>query len=222
MSALGIDRHTSTVLGTAMLCAVVIIAPELFGGAVPWTVTSIAALALVAFGVALWVRRTETPSVFDSVFVAMFVAWLWTCLQTLPLPATLAKALGLASVEGAARLQGLEWVDTPALTVSYEPGQTYVQMLIGVGILSSFLAARLLGSAQLRPIAGATVVSATLVGVVGFAHEVSGSQALFGAYVPRFTATRLVAPLMNGNHLAGFLMLGALIATGLALEARNR
>jgi hypothetical protein len=68
----------------------------------------------------------------------------------------------------------------------------------------------------------ATVASAVLVGLVGFAHQVAGANVLFGIYSPRFTATRMLAPLMNGNHLAGFSLMGALIAAGLAAQRGRR
>ena len=42
---------------------------------------------------------------------------------------------------------------------------------------------------------------------------------LFGVYEPKFTVTRMLAPLMNGNHLAGFSLTGSLIAAGLATQS---
>ena len=177
---------------------------------------------VASFGVALWVRRAKATPVIDAVFAAMGIAWLWTCVQALALPPGLASTLGLGSVESAERLQGLAWADATSLTISYEPGSTHLQILIGVAILSAFLAARLGGRSGLRPIAMATVVSAALIGLVGVAHEASGATTLFGLYRPRFTATRMLAPLMNGNHLAGFSLLGALIAAGLAADAKQR
>jgi tetratricopeptide (TPR) repeat protein len=74
----------------------------------------------------------------------------------------------------------------------------------------------------LKPIAVATVASAVLIGLVGFAHQAAGEDLLFGIYSPRFTSTRLLAPLMNSNHLAGFCLMGALIAAGLAARGGGR
>jgi len=177
---------------------------------------------VASFGIALWVRRAEATRVIDGVFGVMGVAWLWTCLQAAALPKGLARALHLGSVESAARLEGLAWADATGLTISYEPGSTQLQILTGVAILSAFLAARLGRASGLRPIAVATVASAALIGLVGVAHEASGAATLFGLYQPRFTATRMLAPLMNGNHLAGFSLVGALIAAGFAAEAKLR
>jgi tetratricopeptide (TPR) repeat protein len=197
------------------------VAPQLFGGAFPWTILVISGLCLASLGMALLVRRSSATPVVDGVFIMMGVAWLWTCLQAVPLPATLARALDLTSVPSLDRLQGLAWADSVPFTISYDPGSTYLQILVGVGILSSFLAARLGGPGGLKPIAAATVVSATLLGLVGVAHEAAGVGELFGIYAPQYTSTRLLAPLMNGNHLAGFCLMGALLAVGLAGDERD-
>ena len=207
---------------TALLCGIVLVAPELFGGAFPWAVVVIAGLSVASLGLALWVRRPASTPVVDGMFIVMGIAWLWTCLQAVPLPSGVAQALRLGSIQSAERLQGLAWADSVPLTISYDPGATHLQVLIGISILAVFLAARLGGPAELKPIAMAMVASAVLIGLVAFAHEAAGTKSLFGVYSPRFTATRLLAPLMNGNHLAGFSLMGALIAAGLAVQGGRR
>jgi len=222
MNALAKRSHLRIRPDTAVLCATVFIAPQLFGGAFPWSVVVIAGLSLVALATALWVRRFSPTPVIDSVFIMMSVAWLWTCLQAVPLPSGVAHAFGLGSIESAGRLKGLTWAGTIPLTISYDPGSTQLQMLTGIIILAAFLAARLGGPAGLKPIAAATVASALLIGLEGLAHHASGADAVFGIYSPRFTHVRLLTPLMNANHLAGFALMGALIAAGLAAEPGAR
>lgn len=207
---------------TALLCATIVLAPELFGGAFSWTIVVIASLSVASLGMAIWVRRAACRPVVDGLFVVMGTAWVWTCFQAVPLPSRLAGALRLASVRSAERLQDLAWVDSVPLTVSYDRGSTYLQILTGICILSAFIAARLGGPSGLKPLAVATVISAVLIGLVGFAHELAGVDVLFGVYSPRFTATRLLAPLMNSNHLAGFSLLGALVAASLAAQTREQ
>ncbi|MBW2397597.1 MAG: O-antigen ligase family protein, partial [Deltaproteobacteria bacterium] len=167
-------------------------------------------------------RRSSPSPVIDGVFIVMFVAWLWTCLQVVPLPFGVAEALGLGSVESAERLRGLAWAGTIPLTISYDPGSTELQILIGIVIIAAFLAARLGGPAGLKPIAMATVTSALLVGLEGLAHRASNAEAVFGIYSPRFTEPQLLTPLMNGNHLGGFALMAALIAAGLAAQRGGR
>jgi tetratricopeptide (TPR) repeat protein len=222
MNALTTGRRFPISPDTALLCAIILIAPQLFGGAFPWTVAVIAGLCVASFGTALWVRRTVATPLVDGLFIVMGVAWLWTCFQAVPLPSGVAHALRLGSVQSAERLQGLAWGDAIPFTISYDPGATHLQILIGISILSAFLAGRLGGPSGLSPIGIATVASAVLIGLVGFAHQAAGTDVLFGIYAPRFTSTRLLAPLMNGNHLAGFSLIGALIAAGLATRDGGR
>ena len=206
---------------TAMLCALILIGPQLFGGAFPWSVFVIAGLSLVALATALWVHRALPTPTIDRLFIVMGAAWLWTCVQVVPLPAGIARGLGLASVANADRLQGLAWVGHIPLTISADPGSTQLHILVGVTILAAFLAARMGGRSGLKPIAIATVVSALLLGVEGIVHRASGADAVFGIYTPRFVKPQLLTPLMNGNHLGGLALLGALIAAGLAAQRRD-
>lgn len=215
-------KHLPIRLDTALLCLTIIVAPQLFAGAFPWAVVAIAGLCVACLGAALWERRFEAAVVIDVLFVVMFLAWLWTCLQAIPLPSRIAEALGAGSIESAKRLQGLEWVGAVPLTISVDPGATLRQISVGIGILSCFLAARLGSPSNLKALAPAAVTSAVLVGFVGFAHQAAGATTVFGVYTPRFTATRMLAPVMNSNHLGGLSLLGALIAAGLAADSRER
>ena len=165
MSASTISTHSPIAPDTALLCATILVAPELFGGAFPWTVVVIAGLCVACLGMALWVRRTASTPELDGVFIVMGVAWLWTCLQAVPVPSGVAHALRLGSMDSAERLHGLAWAGSVPFTVSYDPGSTYLQILIGIGILAAFLAARLGGPSGLKPIAVAAVASAVLMGL---------------------------------------------------------
>jgi len=207
---------------TAILCALVVIGPQLFAGSFPWTVVCIAGLSLAALAGAVWVHRAQSPRVVDGLFIMMALAWLWTCVQALPMPGAIAHALRLGSIESAARLEGLSWAGTIPLTISYDPGSTHLQVLTGIVVLSTFLAARLGGPSGLRPIAAATVTSALLLGFEALLHWAADADAVFGVYVPRFAVPHLLGPLMNGNHLGGFSLMGALIAAGLAAQTRGR
>jgi len=217
-----LSGRPTVALDTAILCALVVVAPQLFAGAFPWSVVLIAGLALTALGTALWVRRSSSRPVADAVFVMMGVAWTWTCLQVVPLPSSVAEALDLGSFESAERLRGLAWAGTIPLTISHDPGSTQLQILIGIAIIAAFLAARLGGRAGLKPIAIATIASAVLIGLEGLGHRAAHADAVFGIYSPRFTEPQLLTPLMNNNHLGGFMLMGALIAAGLAAQRGPR
>ena len=222
VSDLGLVSALRTRIGlapdTAILCVLIVVAPQLFGGAFPWSIVAISGMSLIALATALWVRRASPHRVVDGVLVMMGLAWFWTCLQVVPLPEAMARALRLGSLETAQTLRGFEWAGEIPLTISRDPGSTLLQILIGIAILSAFLAARLGGPSGLRPLAGATVVSALLLGFEGIAHRISGADAVFGMYTPRFVQPQLLTPLMNGNHLGGFALTGALLGAGLAIQ----
>lgn len=217
-----VRRSLTVAPDTAVLCALVLTGPQLFGGAFPWAVVSIAGLALVALATALWIRRSSAARAVDGLFIAMCLAWLWTCAQVVPLPSGIAHALNLGSIDNVERLRGLTWVGAIPLTISHDPGSTRVQILMGIIILATFLAARLGGPSGLKPISISVVASALLLGLEGLAHGALESVAVFGVYAPRFTQPRLLTPLMNGNHLGGFSLLGAVVAAGLAVQSRGR
>jgi tetratricopeptide (TPR) repeat protein len=169
---------------------------------------------------ALFVRRGFGTEVVDALALAMMAAWLWTCVQALAVPESVARTLGLRSLEAAERLEGLSWIGNIPFTISYDPGSTYQQIMVGVAVVATFLAARLAGPSTLRPLAIATVASALLLTFEAFIHRAFHADAVFGIYTPRFAVPRLLTPLMNGNHLGGFSVLGALISAGLAASAR--
>lgn len=207
---------------TALLCALVVVAPQLLGGAFPWSVIAIVALALAALAMALWVTRIARPRLVDGLWVVMALAWCWTCAQAVPLPHAVASALSLPSVATSDTLAALEWGTDVPLTISTDPGSTQLQILIGIGILSAFLAGRLGGPRGLRPIAIAMVASALLLALEGAFHRIAGVHAVFGAYTPRFSQPQLLTPLMNGNHLGGVALVGSLLSAGLAIDGESR
>jgi hypothetical protein len=58
--------------------------------------------------------------------------------------------------------------------------------------------------------------------VVALAHLAAGAARVFGMYEPVLTGANLLAPLLNGNHLSGFLSMGVPILLAAGLEARER
>lgn len=203
------------------LCAAIVVSPQLYGGVFPWSAAAIAVMCLAALALALTAHDGVSPRVMDPLVGVMVIAWLWTCAQAVPLPRWLAETLGLQSVQGADRLQSV--VDYPIpLTISLDPGATQAQIVVGVAILAAFVSARLVELRRPGWVARAVVVAVALIGLSGLVHEIAGARAVFGSYEPRFTNSRLLAPIMNNNHLGGFLTMGALVAIGLAVDESAR
>lgn len=178
-------------------------------------------MCLVSYGLALYAQDRVPPQAADWLLLVMVGSWLWTCAQALPLPRWLAEVLHLQSVESVARLQSLVDFGIP-LTVSVDPGETQAQVVVGTAILSAFLAGRLLEPLRPGSVARATAVAVALLGLSGVAHEILGQTAVFGIYEPRFTNSRLLSPIMNNNHMGGFLAMGALVAIGLAADGGDK
>ncbi len=199
------------------LAGLVIGAPQLFGGAFSWSLVVIVWASLLVFVVAV-VSPAPAP-LLDWVFGAMFVAWVWTCLQVAPIPADWARALDLRAVDNLAILPEIVTKDI-APTISLDPGATRAQVLVGIAILCGFMGGRQLGST--RQVARMVTASAVLIGASGLVHRLIGATAVFGVHNPQFTTPRLLSSLMSNNHMGGFLMMGALVATGLAFDPREQ
>jgi len=216
-----VSGSTKERLALGSLWATIVISPQLFGGVFRWSAVLIAAMCVVSYGLALYAQDQVHPRTADRLLWVMTGAWLWTCAQALPLPKWLAETLHLQSVQSAARL---EWVVDFAipLTLSVDPGATQAQVVVGVAILSAFLAARLMEPRHPGTVARATALAVALLGLSGVAHEILGQTAVFGVYEPRFTNSRMLSPIMNNNHMGGFLAMGALVAIGLAADARDK
>lgn len=66
------------------------------------------------------------------------------------------------------------------------------------------------------------VGSATLLALVTVGHQIVEAERVFGLYKPVYAfRPGHVGPLLNPNHLAGYLVLGALCALGLTLSPRR-
>ena len=66
------------------------------------------------------------------------------------------------------------------------------------------------------------VVSSAIVALATIAHQMADAKSVFGLYTPAHDfGAGAVVPLLNPNHLAGYLNLGALAALGLELSPRR-
>lgn len=211
------SMSTRNRLALSALTVLIVGSPLLFGGAFAWCAVLIAWASLVTFAAAT--LASDRTRLVDGVFGVMMCAWLWTCLQIVPLPSGWAHALGLPSADNIALLPAAVAAHIP-FTVSIDPGATQAQVLVGISLLCAFASGRLIGRPRL--IARAVSLSAVVVGLCGLGHWALGLDRVFGLYEPRFTTPRLLSSLMSNNHMGGFLAMGALVSTGLALDRRER
>ncbi|MFW6023799.1 MAG: O-antigen ligase family protein [Myxococcota bacterium] len=209
-----------------MLAVALVVPPQLLGGIDGWAIGVTALLALAALGAAHWAIGDRVPVRYGWPLLAVMLGLVgWTALQALPLPCSLVEALAPDAAEHVRANRALAGDgSTSACTLSRDPGSTQWEVAKGIAIAASFLAAWLLTAAGHRQrvlmAAGASVLAMALVGL---AHLAVGAEQVFGLYEPRYGMPRpVLAPLLNPNHLAGFLAMGVPILGALALAAENR
>ncbi len=205
----------------SLICLTLVIAPQLLGGAVGWSVVVITILSIASALSTSFVASGRTAA--SSVVLIASAAFVLTFLQSIPLPRAVVSffsASAVTSTDGARAALGLG--DASWLPLSYDPGATRMEVLKGVALLCVFITCSSLVRLQhRRTLARAISISALCIAVVTLAHVISGLSAVFGVIEPSF-APILVSPILNSNHLAGFLVMGAIVTLGLALDDREK
>ncbi len=201
-----------------------IVAPQLLGGVFPWAVAIICILAgtagiLASRRVEIIGVRRRSATLLDWMMV---IALAWTGLQLVPMPGTLVGFLVPESVD-AWRSNATLFGEPPGslIPMSLDPGATRLEVAKGCAIVAVFLAARVFtASRQRRRVLRGVAASAIAMALVAFAHKLAGAADVFGMYTPVYASSRLLAPLMNENHLGGMMAMGSPIAIGLAMDAK--
>jgi len=212
------DEWTGQPLGTAVLGALLIIAPQLLGGVLPWTVTAIALLSLVALAL-VGLRTPAAAQSYPRLGLVLLGVGVWTALQTLPLPCSLVELLSPNSVAKLRSLRSL--LNDPnagACTITQDPGATQLEVVKGIAILSSFSVAWLFAaSGGRRKLLWLIAGSSLVLSLVALAHGAFELDRVFGVYTPVGIVRRwLLSPLMNPNNLGGFAALGVPLWIGLS------
>jgi O-antigen ligase len=206
----------------AAIAVTVITGLAALGGAPRWAACLTAGLGLCcALPYALSQRRVDPRGWARAPLLALLaLAALATALQLVPLPAALVAALSpvrhALAVDTAAALDA----GAPAwVPLSYDWPATLLALATLAGLLGlAYAAMRVAAQAQgrlwlVRIVAAAGVAMAAC----GLVHRALGLEALFGVYQPAYATPAYPAPLLNDNHLAGFLSLTAPLALALAV-----
>lgn len=190
------------------------------GGAPRWAACLTAGLSLAAaLPYALSQRRIDGRA---PLLALLGTAALATGLQLVPLPAAIVAALSPLRHGLAVDTAGALDAALPRfLALSYDPPATLVALATLAGQIGlAYACARVAGSGAgrlwlLRLVALAGVAMAAC----GLVHRALGIDALFGVYEPAYATPAYPAPLLNDNHLAGFLSLAAPLALVLAVDS---
>ncbi|MEM1414427.1 MAG: O-antigen ligase family protein [Myxococcota bacterium] len=192
-----------------------VVPPLLLGGAPGWSVPLIASLALLAFAAALVTGGLFAPQRRDALVLAPLFL---TGVQAIPWPRGL---VAFFAPQRLALVAPGELAEDPAFVpLSLDPAGTFEALVVGVAIVAAYGLGRAVATKEGREKALLlALASPVLVALIGFAHALAGAEKLYGVHAPRYAAPALLAPLLNNNHLGGFLAFGAALATGLALGA---
>lgn len=202
------------------VCVTVAVAGSLamLGSAPRWA-ACVAAFAAAACALPLLTSR-RAGSYRSPLLWLLAFASLFTALQLVPWPAALVEML--APARHALELDNATAMGTrPAafLPFTYDLSATWLELAKLLGYLVFALACTGLASSA----AGRAWIARTVVGVAvatalcALAHHILGLRSLFMLYTPEARPSSFVAPLLNENHLSGFLAMATPLAIGLAM-----
>lgn len=196
------------------------------GGASRWAVLTVLGLATIA-AITQFDSRRRLDGI-SPLLVIIGVAFGLTAVQLIPLPDSLVESLnpvGFALSEDTEALLAKYGGQPPSewRPLSLDPPMTFLELAkIGSYLLIAWMCIRISRNDRGRERLLALVAgSSGVVALIGIGHELVGAESLFGIYDPEFANPLVMAPLLNPNHLACLMALGALVAAGLAIHERR-
>lgn len=139
---------------------------------------------------------------------------LYTLLQSVPLPASMIAAIAPHNADVWSRaLAPLHEPGPSWHPLSLDPTATRCEVLRGTAYVLAFLAAVRIARhrAGVAFVTRALVVCGLIVAIAAIAHPVGGVDKVYGLYKPK-TDVGAIAPLLNTNHLAGYVNIGTMLA----------
>jgi tetratricopeptide (TPR) repeat protein len=220
--------ETRAIRAGKWLLAALVPASALALGSLPNEVLVLmSAAAALACGLLWYEHDVRTSRASRFVLLALVLLVGWTILQAVPLPAGLVRVLAPANADiwdralSPLREPGPAWH-----SLSVAPGATRVEVLRGFFYGCVLLAALRVASLENgeRFLVRLVVFSSVLMAVAALAHTAFGAEKVFGVYRPRelyaYPAGRF-SPLLNKNHLAAYLDVGACVATAALVSGRS-
>ena len=210
----GRDRLTVLAAAVAIAAGVLVI-----GGAPRWSLAVIAVPTLVAVGSQLTSRRGLERKA--PLLVLLGLAFGMTLAQAIPLPASIqasANPVGHQLIEEGRVLMGDPAPKVMALSV--DPPATRraaLELLLAVAV--AWVLLRIATSQK-----GRYTILITIAGVCGLAAAIGaidqllGASSLYGLYTPHHATPTILGPLLNPNSYGSLLVMGAMVAAGLALH----
>jgi O-antigen ligase/tetratricopeptide (TPR) repeat protein len=201
--------------------ATVVIAVMAIGGALRWAVIAFAIAC--AAGLAMQVTSQRRLAGRPPLLLLLGVAVALTAVQLIPFPAALLELLNPTAyelrVDGAVMAGG----DAPAfMALSLDPAGTLFELVklaayTALAYVALRLAATERGRTRLVMLVAGVIGAAAAIGMINMLVE---ANTLFGLYRPRHAGREFLGPLLNRNHFASLLAVGAILGGGLALRPR--
>ncbi len=207
-----------TVYGPSAAALLAAVLP--LGGVMPgWALFAAAAAAL-----ALAIHRRDEQARLPLVAIPFFALGALTLLQAVPLPVPLLRIASPHAAEIWSNALGPLGTPVTPRPVSLAPALTLVEAAkwLSYGALA-WLGERLSRRRGPSPVARLALGAALLVGAITLVHGALGLGRVYGLYTPKADFPRWhVGPLLNVNHLSGYLSLGVYAALALALADRTK
>ena len=217
----------ATTAGKWLLALVIPASAQALGSLPVEILVTMSALASLSCGLVWMDRGSRGSRASHWVLLAMMALLAMTVAQAIPIPEGMARALTPANAEIWDRsLSPLHELGPAWHTLSIAPAATRVEVLKGFFYCCVFLAALRVASLERGEqfLTRIVVFSTCLMAVSALAHMAVGADRVYGIYRPRelyaYRAGRL-APLLNTNHLAAYLNIGACVALWCLVARRS-
>lgn len=210
-------------IALAIAAITMVVAAIALGGAARWAVCLTSALAGV--GAAIYVTSAREIPWRSPLLAVIGVAIALTALQIVPLPAVIVELVSPAKhALVAEHARALDEAPPSWMPLSLDPPATLVELAKLCGwFLFAYVALRIGATTNGRPwLARGVAIIAAAVAVLTLAHLAVGASAVYGLYTPRGRGGTIVAPFLNGNHLAALMALAVPIAIGFAIHETSR
>lgn len=220
------ERSPTGKIARALFVLGLVVGGVAIGGIHTQALAIATAILAVAFGLAYVPSsaRPFRPKASVSVLFGVGVGLIaYTAFTAVPLPAGVVGAVAPANADVWARALRAFGEPGPSWTpLSLDPTATRVEVLRGLTYLLVFLTAHRFTQAT----GGTELLERMVIGITLFMaaasilHPVVGAEVVLGVYRPKFAYGNHIAPILNANHLSGYLNLG--LATGLGVLASPR
>jgi tetratricopeptide (TPR) repeat protein len=218
------DYEDRAYLGRLLFAGLIPLSALLVGSIHPSTLACVLLLSVITTTLLTYGGPAFDPRKSARLLLGLCFGLTAFCmLQAIPLPAGVLRTIAPETARvWADALRPLR-EDGPAwATLSLDPIATRIEVARGLFYANIFVsglvvARRSEGTLFLERV---LIVSTCLLAATALIHPATGMEKVFGVYTPENSFSRKVGPLLNANHLGGYITIGICVATGVLLSPR--